>query len=104
MKWSNLSHIDDVEPLAAYDETVLSEVRAVLERHNALERFGVFLVHKHFDLDVDEYVLEETDEEAREQRLVVRRDRDPDRNTIQTMWKFRSDGETMDTECVLRCV
>lgn len=103
MKWSNLTHIDDIKPIDSSDEAILADVREVLSKHGALDRFGVFLVHKHFELELDEYVLEQTDELSRVQTLTVERGTDPDQNTIQTMWKFQNDGETAGTKCVLRC-
>lgn len=103
MKWSDLTHVDNVEPLVTSDEKVLQEVRDVLERHNALNRFGVFLVHKHFDMAPDEYILEETDEEARLQTLRVVRGDNPDERTIQTAWQFDKNEITAGTRCVLRC-
>jgi hypothetical protein len=103
MKWSELTHVDDVEPLGTSDEQVMEDIRNVLERHDALSRFGIFLVHKHFELAPDEYILETTDEDAREQRLSVVRGDNPDENTIQTMWQFDKYGETAVTQCVLRC-
>jgi hypothetical protein len=104
LKWSDLQHIDNVEPIGEKDFAVLEEVRAVLDRHGYMDRFGVCLLHKHFDLADDEYILEETDESERTQRLsVAKDDGDSDLNTIQTMWKFATDGTRGITKCVLRC-
>lgn len=104
LKWSVLEHIDDIEPIGEKDMAVLEEIRTVLERNGYMDRFGVCLLHKHFDLADDEYVLEETDEVHRTQKLsVAKTDGDPDANTIQTMWKFAKDGSRSVTKCVLRC-
>ena len=103
MKWSRLAHIDDVKPLDEADEAVLQDVREVLQKHGALDRFGIFLAHKHFDLHDGEFILEETDEEKREQRLHVESSDNPDINTIQTMWCFEKEQTTAVTKCVLRC-
>jgi len=103
MKWSDLTHIDDIKPIDDGDEAVLADIRDILLKHGAVDRFGVFLVHKHFELEPYEYVLEETDEDERVQTLTVQRGDDPDQNTIQTMWQFQQDGETAVTKCVLRC-
>ena len=65
--WNSLSHIADVVPIGDADAACLSEVRAVLEKHGALDRFGVALLHSHFELAEDEILLETTDLDGREQ-------------------------------------
>ena len=103
MRWSKLPNIDDVEPLNDSDEFVLDEIRKVLGKHGALDRFGICLLHNHFEMKYGEYLLEDTDEDARTQTITVDSDTDPDRGAIQTMWKFAQDGIENVTVCVLRC-
>ncbi|MEW7006757.1 hypothetical protein [Lentilitoribacter sp. EG35] len=103
MKWSDVTHIDDIKPIGETDHAVFSEIKDVLKRHNALDRFGMFLVHKHFELSENEYVLEETDEENRLQTLSVVEGNDPEKDTIQTMWRFAEEGAELVTVCELRC-
>jgi hypothetical protein len=45
-----LVDIDDVRPVDATDQVVFDEVRKVLARHGALQRFGLTLLHQHFDV------------------------------------------------------
>lgn len=62
---NSLPDIVDVRPV---DETVLScllEVREVLERHGAIQRFGVNLLHDHFPIGADEVLLEVCDPDTR---------------------------------------
>ncbi|HEX5407728.1 MAG TPA: hypothetical protein VFX16_36125 [Pseudonocardiaceae bacterium] len=66
MQWADLDHIADVRPIGDADAACLDEVRLVLARHNALDRFGIALLHNHFDLGDDEMMLETTDAERRE--------------------------------------
>ena len=66
LQWSNLRHIDDVRPIDATDAVCLDEIRGVLERHGYLDRFGVALLHSHFQLADDEILLETTDVKSRE--------------------------------------
>src|SRR5439155_5370351 len=66
MQWSALKHINDVRPIDQSDAECLEEIRRVLEKHNSLRRFGVSLLHSHFDLADDELMLETTDVEKRE--------------------------------------
>jgi hypothetical protein len=66
MQWSQLDHIADVRPINDGDAECLGEIRAVLEKYNCLGRFGVTLLHSHFDVADDEMMLETTDPERRE--------------------------------------
>lgn len=66
MQFSKLSHIADVPPIGDVDEPCLSEIRDVLEKHGNLHRFGIALLHNHFDLSDDEIMMETTDLEKRE--------------------------------------
>jgi hypothetical protein len=59
--WEGLPRGDAVEPLGDDDRAVLADVREVLRRHNALDRFGVTLLHSHFDLGADETLVEFVD-------------------------------------------
>jgi hypothetical protein len=66
MAWNRLDHIADVQPIGDSDAACLAEVRDVLEKHGALSRFGIALLHSHFDLADDEMLLETTDLDKRE--------------------------------------
>ena len=66
MQWGNLKHIADVKPIDDSDAHVLNDVRDVLEKHGCLERFGITLLHNHFELENDEVMMETTDLEKRE--------------------------------------
>lgn len=69
MQWGKLDYIDDVKPIDDADAPCLEEIRQVLEKHGALTRFGVSLLHSHFDLAEDEMMLETTDQDKREHRV-----------------------------------
>lgn len=66
MQWSALTHIDDVEPIGDRDAECLEEIRLVLAKHDCLGRFGIALLHSHFDLQDGEMMLETTNVERRE--------------------------------------
>jgi hypothetical protein len=87
-QWSALKDITQVaHGLSDEDVTCLSEVRSVLERHNLLDRFGVMLLHKHFDISTEECLLETVDVERRE--LVVRPiPKLSLPNAVQTQWRL----------------
>ncbi|OXC75668.1 hypothetical protein [Caballeronia sordidicola] len=67
MQWSALDHIADVKPIGDADAACLEEIRQVLLKHGQTARFGVSLLHSHFDLAPEEMMLEETNVETREQ-------------------------------------
>lgn len=66
MQWSDLKHIADVRPIDDSDGDCLEEIRQVLARHGALSRFGVTLLHNHFEVAHDELMMETTDVDRRE--------------------------------------
>lgn len=107
MRWSSIVDIEDVEPMGEKDSDVLKELHGVLKKHGCLERFGIFLLHKHFEMDDGEMVVEYTDIENREQQLVVEKlspeNTSFSKSRIETAWKFSTDSVTSVTVCVLRC-
>lgn len=66
LQWSSLNHIDTVRKIDSTDAPCLEEIRAILEKHNCLDRFGISLLHNHFDVADDEMLLETTDVAKRE--------------------------------------
>jgi hypothetical protein len=60
-----IPHVDAVVPVSAADDECFAEIHAVLTRHNALKRFGVTLLHEHFEVADDEILVESCDPVAR---------------------------------------
>ena len=102
VQWHQLGHIDAVEPLGDEDYAVLKEVGDVLRKYGKEERFGVCLLHKHFDLSEGEMLVEETDEESRVSTLSVRPASEDIGSSIETAWRFSLSATTV-THCVIRC-
>lgn len=98
-----LPDISDVEPLSEHDRGCLEELRTVLARHGALDRFGVNLLHDHFSLDDDEILVETCDPGAR--TLTMRPGRSaparPGDSLVETSWRF-TDGGTAGPRTVCR--
>lgn len=44
---------------------IFDDVREVLAKHGALQRFGLTLLHQHFHMDEDEVLVESIDKEHR---------------------------------------
>jgi hypothetical protein len=81
-------------------------MREVLVRHGALERFGLTLLHDHFDMDVDELLVETCEPEARV--LTIHPERAPAPGTgerlIATSWQFSPEGDVVaGLVCKLGC-
>ncbi len=101
---NDLLHIDQIEPLSEKDMTCFEDLRAVLEKHGALKRFGVTLLHKHFDLEEGEVLVEHTDEKERLQTIQPeRKSDDENKHIIQTAWRLDALGE-MPVGCYVTCV
>jgi hypothetical protein len=78
------------------DENLFRDLASVLKRHGALDRFGITLLHKHFEIGPDEVLLETTDEAGRQQFFrVVRRADVAGLGAVETAWKLGPNGEAL---------
>jgi hypothetical protein len=104
MQWASLPNIEDVPQITDADYNVLREVRSVLERHNAIGRFGINLLHRHFELNPDEILVEYTDEKNRTltSRVELIGDSEVGEGRIETNWVF--ERERASVACVGVCV
>ena len=102
IQWATLPNINDVAPIDDKDHEVLQEVRDVLQRHGYTKRFGICLLHRHFDLKEDECLMEYTDDESRSQMLVVEKKATTSSAVLETMWRFSD--MTQVTKCEKACV
>jgi hypothetical protein len=89
VEWSSLKDIDQIEPINDEDTDCLLEVREVLKKYGRLDRFGVALLHSHFDLADDEIMLESTDEANRTLTTKPVRRSEAGTNNIGTVWMLR---------------
>jgi hypothetical protein len=62
---------EDARPLGLGDEAFVSELYDVLHKHGNLGRFGLCLLHDHFDVAGDEILLESNDPGTRTLNLEV---------------------------------
>lgn len=102
----DLRDIVEVEPLNARDADCLEELRAVLLRHGAIDRFGITLLHDHFPVYDGETLLETCDVERRTLTMqAVATTFLADREVVETEWRFRPTGEiTAAMTCGKACV
>ena len=102
-KWSELPDIDSVVEFSDGDADCLREIRDVLKKHGCLERFGISLLHTHFDIAEDELLLETTDTKERTQFIRPVKIKDyqgrDDLSLMTTALKF-VDGDIVAT---IRC-
>ena len=102
VQWSSLVDVDDVEPITDQDYVVLNEVKEVLQKHGVMDRFGVCLLHRHFDVKEEELAVEYTDVENRISTIKVEAAGGVKGPFLETMWRF-SDRPHEVTACVRRC-
>lgn len=95
-----LPDITEVEPFGEQDRACFEEVRAVLERHGALNRFGLTLLHSHFPVGDDEILVESVDPETRTLVTRPRKTSEP-RKAVETSWRL--DDPTGLQQCETLC-
>jgi hypothetical protein len=98
-----LPDIDKVAPFSTKDEACFKELKEVLQKHNALTRFGISLLHDHFDIDDDEVLVETCDPERR--ILIsqpVKRSDLAGVELVETNWRL--DAEQAIKTCRAACV
>lgn len=103
LAYAGLKDIDEVAPLNDGDHECLADVREVLRRHGRLDRFGLTLLHSHFDIRDDEMLLESCDHDKRELFMrPVKLNSVTVENVVETQWRL-TDGTTM-VRCKVGCV
>jgi len=100
---SGLLDIDEVKPLSDDDKQCIAELKNVLERHGALQRFGVTLLHNHFPVYEGEVLVEECDEETRTLTLKpMSRESLNEGTLMQTNWRLDTGASVQG--CVAYCL
>ena len=90
--WNDLSNLLDVAHLSETDSQCLNEIQSILNKYDLTQKFGVALLHKHFELDEDEMLIERT--YLKDKHLVTKPEKigesNPD-DLVTTMWRFDKD-------------
>ena len=95
------AHIADVTPRTDADAALFGELADVLKRHNALDRFGITLLHRHFDISAGEVLLETTDVATRVQTIQPVRDEEiSGQPFIETAWRLGDGRVAMSCKCI----
>ena len=101
-EYNALPDFDSIVPKNEDDEECLREVRDVLERHGKLNRFGIVLLHKHFDLKPGEVLIESTNEKERTHAVKVVNNEDvPPCGGVETAWILKEGNPVM--RCYSSC-
>ena len=96
---SKLPDISEVKHYNESDKPVFAEIMSVLKKHNALDRFGVTLLHQHFDISEDEILCESTDTITRTQTIKpIKKSELAEQDYTETSWRL--DNGTVMTACV----
>jgi len=103
LEWSRMSDVEETEPLGIEDETCLREVRDVLMKHGKSAKFGISLLHTHFDLADDECLVETIDEDQRVLTTQVKSTKDLTGIGIPTSWKFTDADVVEMVKCYKWC-
>ncbi len=97
---TGFTDIESVRPLGPEDDAVMADLHRTLERHGALDRFGISLLHQHFDLEEGEIMLEETNKAERLQQMRVVQAADLENvANIATAWSLESGMPLMRCTC-----
>ena len=102
MQWGNIPYMgsEELEVFSEKDAQCFKEIRDVLVKHNALHRFGMFLIHKHFEVAEDEEMTECTEHADRRLTIVPKRKDQIDRSiTVPTNWIFTETEEVAAACC-----
>ena len=89
---------DEAIPLGAADAQFVADLHDLLKRYGNLNRFGLCLLHDHFDVNDDEILLETNDYEARTLKLEVVK-RDALQEIKFTSWRIDGAGAKELTAC-----
>jgi hypothetical protein len=96
---AQLSDLRDVDHFGPADEPVFQELRDVLARHGALQRFGVVLLHQHFPVRDDERLVEFVDSDQRVLTIKpVAVDDAQVRSAVETQWRLDQLTPTLGCE------
>jgi len=95
-----LPHIEVVKPLSSDDNLTMTKLYNVLKEQNALDRFGITLLHEHFEISEDEVLIELTDLKNRTQTIMPVSKNDPALiDSIETSWRLDTGTPVMMCKC-----
>lgn len=95
----------DISEVAPYDEIkdkpLFDEIREVLRKHKAIDRFGIAHLHGHFKVNEGEVMVETHDEQKRTLTIKPYRNqnlKEPNTELQPTNWRFGEDGRVIEMQ------
>ncbi|MGO9444301.1 MAG: hypothetical protein ACLPXB_05920 [Thiobacillaceae bacterium] len=100
MQWKPIIDISETEGFTEVDAACFAEVRDVLSKYGLLDKYGMSLVHRHFDILDDECLVERVDADTRtlSVRPVKQAELQPNATTV-TMWRFTQGEKVAEVSC-----
>ena len=87
--YAALPMIEEAEELSDKDAACLQEVGDVLGKYGVLDRFGLCVLHKHFELEPDEILVEFIDHEDRSTvTRPVKMEALPEARVSESIWRL----------------
>ncbi|MDR4493267.1 MAG: hypothetical protein R3B74_02375 [Nitrospirales bacterium] len=104
VQWTRLKLIEDMNPISENDYEVLEELRMVILKHGYEDRFGVCLLHKHFDINPGEAPVEVSDKVTRVSTITVVSEQEC-KDAWETAWAFSKDDPDIRAgrKCTVYC-
>lgn len=100
MSDASLPDIGEVPALSPEDSACMDEIVSVLRKHGGLRRFGITLLHQHFDIAADEVLIEECDPESRTLKIAPAPRATLENLTFkETAWRLDSGKPVMSCVC-----
>jgi hypothetical protein len=78
--------LEETTPLSQDDMACFAEMRELLRRYNKLDRFGISLLHSHFEMQQGEVLIESSDAKTRTMTLEPKIMDTTEINGIDTQW------------------
>lgn len=106
--YTALKDIDVVEPFNDEDRETMEMIREVLRKRNAIDRFGITLLHDHFDINDDEVLVETCDPVTRTLTIKPYRNEElkeadvDEEGYMQTNWRF-DENDPKNIFCLNLC-
>lgn len=99
--YAALQDITEVKPYNPdTDKALFDDLRKVLEAHGATDRFGVTLLHDHFEVNNGEQMIETHNSVTRELTIKPYRTEGIKRNLQATNWRFNGNDVVALQFCI----
>jgi len=83
------------------DEEFFNAVYSLMTKSfpDMIERFGIWRIHEHFQIDADETFHEISNHETKESTLRIVKKEELPESAVATSWRLSADGHAVATWC-----